>query len=314
LARARNYAVLISAEQTTADDASINCEFWYDLLLQYTTLLDAGYEHDDIYVLFGYGSDFNSRHACYRVPYRVTDYPVSRANIQHVLSELSTIMTPDDFIYVWWTGHGSPAGNHLMMHIGTTGETMYDYEFANWMAPIDHAARAFSWATCYSGGILDDLEGPSSIVMSTATFYQLTYTRWQCDSYHIEFHYPETCAWHWETPCGMCGAVNADSDASGRVSFQEAFRYAYDRTTRSTPQMSDLGGLAPDTYLFREEDVPGDVDGDGDVDLSDLAALLPAYGTCEGDPPYNPAADFDGDGCVDLADLSTLLANYGYGT
>jgi hypothetical protein len=60
--------------------------------------------------------------------------------------------------------------------------------------------------------------------------------------------------------------------------------------------------------------VEGDIDGDGDVDLADLAALLAAYDTCEGDAGYNPDADLDGSGCVDLSDLATLLANYGYGT
>ncbi len=54
-----------------------------------------------------------------------------------------------------------------------------------------------------------------------------------------------------------------------------------------------------------------DVDGDGDTDLTDLAALLAAYGSFEGDPDYNPNADFEPDGDVDLADLGFLLADYG---
>jgi len=59
--------------------------------------------------------------------------------------------------------------------------------------------------------------------------------------------------------------------------------------------------------------IPGDLDGDGDVDLGDLAELLAAYGSCDGDPDYNPDADLDDSGCVDLSDLALLLSNYGYG-
>ncbi len=55
----------------------------------------------------------------------------------------------------------------------------------------------------------------------------------------------------------------------------------------------------------------GDVDCDGDVDLSDLGELLSAYGTCAGDAGYDPAADFDASGCIDLSDLGELLAAYG---
>jgi hypothetical protein len=53
----------------------------------------------------------------------------------------------------------------------------------------------------------------------------------------------------------------------------------------------------------------GDLDGDGDVDLTDLAQLLANYGMTGG-ATYEDG-DLDGDGDVDLTDLAALLAVYG---
>lgn len=55
----------------------------------------------------------------------------------------------------------------------------------------------------------------------------------------------------------------------------------------------------------------GDVDGDDDVDLTDLSVVLGAYGSCNGQPAYNAAADFDETGCIDLADLAIGLNGFG---
>ena len=54
--------------------------------------------------------------------------------------------------------------------------------------------------------------------------------------------------------------------------------------------------------------IVGDLDGDCDVDLADLQALLAHYG--QGGAGYGEG-DLDGNGQVDLADLQLLLANYG---
>jgi len=75
----------------------------------------------------------------------------------------------------------------------------------------------------------------------------------------------------------------------------------------------DTQGIGPREIAGWSPPCVGDLDGDGDVDLLDLAALLASYGLCDGDPGYVAAADFDGDDCVTLSDLAALLSNYGMG-
>jgi hypothetical protein len=83
------------------------------------------------------------------------------------------------------------------------------------------------------------------------------------------------------------------------------------------PDFSSVDGAsvsyAADTISFTVgATVVGDVDGDGDVDLTDLSQLLSNYGMTSGATWED--GDMDGDGDVDLTDLSMLLTNYGYGT
>ncbi len=58
-----------------------------------------------------------------------------------------------------------------------------------------------------------------------------------------------------------------------------------------------------------EANCPGDLDGDNDIDLTDLAQLLGNYGMTSG--AVYEDGDLDEDGDVDLADLAALLAVYG---
>jgi len=57
--------------------------------------------------------------------------------------------------------------------------------------------------------------------------------------------------------------------------------------------------------------IPGDIDGDGDIDASDLFDLSMAYGSSPGDPNWNPYGDFNIDNKVDASDLFELKTNFG---
>jgi hypothetical protein len=57
--------------------------------------------------------------------------------------------------------------------------------------------------------------------------------------------------------------------------------------------------------------IPGDINGDFKVDLTDLVLLAQAYGSKPGDSNWNPNADIDGGGVVGLSDLVILTQHYG---
>jgi len=73
------------------------------------------------------------------------------------------------------------------------------------------------------------------------------------------------------------------------------------------PPIVDMGA-----YEFGGSDLPpchGDLDGDRDVDLEDLAVLLAHYGMSEG--ANGADGDMDCDGDIELSDLADFLGAYG---
>jgi hypothetical protein len=57
--------------------------------------------------------------------------------------------------------------------------------------------------------------------------------------------------------------------------------------------------------------IPGDLDGNFQVQLADLVTLAKAYSSKPGSPNWNPNADIDGNGAVGLSDLVILAQHYG---
>ena len=88
-----------------------------------------------------------------------------------------------------------------------------------------------------------------------------------------------------------------------------------------------LGRLQPGEYVFTLKvwDTPikdirfthtylsVDINGDGIVNIYDLAIAAKAYGFVIGDPEYNPEADLNQDGRVDVRDLIVICRHWGEG-
>ncbi len=117
-----------------------------------------------------------------------------------------------------------------------------------------------------------------------------------------------------------CGVLPDVFDADGDGDTDEYVPFDLDGESRffDDPNTPDGDGGLPPTvdigaYEFGDSDLPpcrGDLDGDRDIDLADLAVLLANYGMSEG--AGGADGDMDCDGDVDLSDLSQLLAAYGH--
>jgi len=77
--------------------------------------------------------------------------------------------------------------------------------------------------------------------------------------------------------------------------------------------VSDEIDIVDNTYIYGRVmvTIPGDVNGDGTVDITDLTLVADVYGTLEGDPDYNPYANLNYDEVIDIYDLMECGKNYG---
>jgi len=57
-------------------------------------------------------------------------------------------------------------------------------------------------------------------------------------------------------------------------------------------------------------DVPGDITGDGQVDIADATRLGQAWDTTEGESDYDPAADLNDDSTINIFDATILGRNW----
>jgi hypothetical protein len=78
------------------------------------------------------------------------------------------------------------------------------------------------------------------------------------------------------------------------------------RAVADKPTIDDSG-----SGCFAVVTIPGDIDGNFQVQLADLVTLAKAYGSQAGDTNWNSNADIDGNLVVGLSDLVVLAQHYG---
>jgi hypothetical protein len=94
-------------------------------------------------------------------------------------------------------------------------------------------------------------------------------------------------------------------------------------TTAITPDYYELSAQIPplpyETHISDNNitdgivfvKIPGDINGDGVVNVYDASLAFAAFGSSPRAPNWNPAADLNGDGTVDIYDMIILAAHFG---
>lgn len=219
--------------------------------------------------------------------------------------------------FVWTpTAPNATTGFSAAMLSVTDGSTTHDVD------PVQvNAKRGRCWAINDAGFavgyVSGDLNGTGSVGETNGSF---AYVEDACFGM-------DTQAFLWETNEGNTQAVLLESlltpaerdiyhlvmatdiNASNQISV--LYKLDSEIATLGFANAKVYGGIL---NVIGAEAIPGDCDGDGDVDLTDLAILAGHYGATA-PPMLGPAeGNFDGDGDVDLTDLALLAQNYGYGT
>lgn len=161
----------------------------------------------------------------------------TKNNVRATLSTLAGKLQQDDQLFLFVIDHGGSDDEQTQSYICLwNNERLYDAELANMLTPFTQKLVNVNvvLGQCYAGGFIDNLEKTGCVVAAAA---QGSEPSWSCtDIPYDEFVYQWTCAVNGATHTGA--PINADEDANGRLTMEEAFNYAEanDRASREHPQ------------------------------------------------------------------------------
>ena len=129
-------------------------------------------------------------------------------------------------------------------------------------------------------------------------------------TYTVEFFASPACDPSGFGPGQMfLGTTSVTTDAAGDATFDVSLPAVVQAggVITSTATVEPLGATSEFSGCVTVVGgaTPGDVDGDGVVDVTDVLRVLAAWGPCAGCPE-----DCDGNGVVDIADLLIALGNW----
>lgn len=265
-------AVLISTHNVNADDIGYFSVWWYDTVLMNELLENEDY--DRIYILYGNGTDFASKHDCYnsttRFGHTITDFPCDRAHIEAIFDKLGNGGTIDgnkiqklknnSRLFVWWMGHGGGTStSSYSMLISHTGEHVSGNEFKTWVNYItNYGKRSIHVMTCHAGCYLPlfDVSGNTTIAESSSDCLHSSYEHSNPpDVNHAEYTYwlysslrgKEPDADPDATPC-LGVVVPSDTNGDGKVSLEESFNHIVSKMLTSAPKKVDPDSIASSTF------------------------------------------------------------------
>src|ERR1700687_568036 len=255
------YAVLVVANQTTSDTVPMDADWWHDLIVQYQALKDDGFADEDISVVYGAGSDFQSQTDTYsstkRFKHNITTLPLTFQGISDAFAAANSRLRMGGYLYVAWSSHGTqvsgsnPCEAELYLEIAGTQHVVSSSMLKQWVQSVTQAGRiTLSVNACSSGQVGELFAGvPGTIVLTAA----------QCglNSFDIsddacnqlpasEFSYFQTEALRQKDICDK--GVSSDINGDGRVSFDEVAQHLC-RMQLSKPQVFDPFGIAKTTSL-----------------------------------------------------------------